>query len=456
MSIKTAPLRKSASCRTLADMTLQMNDSSIVSIQDIKEFLKVDNGIKFTAISKREKYKWIDEVLTKFRYLALKKKKDKSIVRKYIRKMTGLSNAQTTRIIKKKKQCGIAALSSKKKNSFAQKYDAPDIALLVKTDNLHSRLSGPATKKIMKDECKIHGKSEYENIAKISVSHLYNLRGTRIYQSNSITVKKTNPVKNNIGKRAKPDPQGIPGYLRIDTVHQGDYEGKKGAYHINVGDEVIQWEITGCIQRISEFYLLPLLKDILDQFPCRLVNFHSDNGSEFINKQVAAMLNKLLITQTKSRARHCNDNGFIECKNGKVIRKNFGHGYIPAECAQRVNEFDKKYFNVYLNFYRPCAFPKIITDAKGKQRKIYPQELYQTPYQKLRSLENAGQYLKPGITFEMLDKIAMAKSPNEYAEIMLNAKDKLFKFIQKTNQIPACVLPVFAPESETISCSSLD
>ena len=437
-------------------MTLQMNDSSIASLHDIREFLKVDDNVRFTALSRREKYEWIDEVLTKFGYLSLKKKKDKSTVRRYIRKMTGLSNAQTTRIIDKKRKCGKALLSSKKKNSFAKKYDAEDIALLVKTDNLHNRLSGPATKKILKDECEIYGKTEYRNIAGISVSHLYNLRDRRQYVSASLTVRKTNPVKVNIGKRAKPDPQGRPGYLRVDTVHQGDFEGKKGAYHINVADEVIHWEIIGCVEKISEQYLLPLLEDILDRYPCELINFHSDNGSEYINRMVARLLNKLLISQTKSRARRCNDNGFIECKNGKVIRKNFGYGYIPAERAKDVNEFDKKYFNVYLNFHRPCAFPKTIVDAKGKQRKIYPQELYQTPYQKLKSLENSEQYLKPGITFETLDKIAMAKSPNEFAQEMQTAKEKLFKLIQKTNRIPANALPVFASAAEIISCSSLD
>ncbi len=433
-----------------------MDDSSVASIQDIKEFIKVENRVRFVAVSKREKYQWIDEVLTKFGYLSLEKKKDKSIVRKYIRKMTGMSNAQLTRVIDKKRRTGRAALSAIKKNSFPRKYEAKDISLLAKTDNLHGRISGQATKKILKDEGEIYRHSEYENIAKISVSHLYNLRGTRIYQSHSLTVGKTNPAKNNIGKRAKPDPQGNPGFLRIDTVHQGDFEGKKGAYHINVADETIQWEIVACVEKISEFYLVPILKDVLDSFPCRLINFHSDNGSEYINTVVAELLNKLLITQTKSRARHCNDNGFIECKNGKAVRKNFGRKYIPAECAEDVNEFDKKYFNVYLNFYHPCAFPKIIVDGKGKQRKIYPQEMYQTPYQKLKSLPNAEKYLKPGITFEQLDKIAMAKSPNEFAQEMQNAKDKLFERIRKINKIPADVLPVFATAPETISCSSLD
>jgi len=161
-------------------MTIQMNDSSIASIQDIKNFLKVENDIRFVAVSKKEKYKWIDEVLTRFRYLSLKKKKDKITVRKYILKMTGMSNAQLTRVIDKKRRFGLAALSPIKKNSFPRIYDPEDIFLLVKTDNLHNRISGQATKKILQDECEIYRHSEYENIAKISVAHLYNLRGTRI------------------------------------------------------------------------------------------------------------------------------------------------------------------------------------------------------------------------------------------------------------------------------------
>jgi transposase len=432
-----------------------MNDSSIVSIQNIRDFLKVDDGVEFIAVSRKEKYQWIDDALTKFKYFALSKK-EKGIVRKYIRKMTGMSPAQLTRVVKQKRKTGKASLSLKKKNSFPRKYNPKDVSLLLETDNAHNRLSGPATKKILEDECNIHKKIEYRSIAKISVSHLYNLRGTRQYFSGSLTIKKTNPAKVNIGKRAKPDPQGVPGYLRVDTVHQGDYEGKKGAYHINITDEILQWEITGCVEKISERYLLPLLQDILEQFPCKPINFHSDNGSEFINKVVAELLNKLYIGQTKSRARHCNDNALIECKNGHVIRKNFGYGYIPADRANDVNEFDKKYFNVYLNYHRPCAYPRIIVDCKGKERKTYPLELYKTPYQKLRSLENARQYLKPGITFAILDKIAMAKSHNEFAKEMQSAKEKLYRSFKKINNIPANAMPVFAFAPDAISCSSLD
>jgi hypothetical protein len=56
--------------------------------------------------------------------------------------------------------------------------------------------------------------------------------------------------------RGGPDPQGGPGFLRIDSVHRGDWEGAKGFDHINAVDAVTQWQVVGCAGRISEQYLL--------------------------------------------------------------------------------------------------------------------------------------------------------------------------------------------------------
>ncbi len=49
---------------------------------------------------------------------------------------------------------------------------------------------------------------------------------------------KTRLTRSQIGERRKPNPNGQPGYLRIDTVHPGDLDGSKGGYHINTMDEV--------------------------------------------------------------------------------------------------------------------------------------------------------------------------------------------------------------------------
>lgn len=213
--------------------------------------------------------------------------------------------------------------------------------------------------------------------------------------------------------------------MRVDTVHQGDLDKGKGVYHINMVDEVTQWEIIGCVEKISEYHLEPLLRDLLEQYLFLLHGFHSDNGSEYINKIVAKLLNKLLIQQTKSRARHTNDNALVEGKNGSVVRKHMGYRHIPQRYAETINDFYKEHMNVYLNYHRPCGFAEVTVDNKGKQKKQY--KTYQTPYERLRSFKNAEKYLKPGVTFEMLDAVAYEKSDNECAALMQEAKDELFK-----------------------------
>lgn len=405
-------------------MTIKMNDSHIINITQIKEFLKLNNSIKFKAISREEKYHWIEKTLLKFRYFR-QRKRDKTIVKNYIRQMTGLSDDRLTKLIGRKKKSGSLWLGSTRRHCFPRKYTPEDVARLIETDNVHQRLSGLATKEILRREYQVFHQEPYQNISSISPSHIYNLRGTRQYQSHSLTVKKTIPVKVPIGERRKPDPQGKPGYLRVDSCHQGDLEKEKGVYHINITDEVTQWEILGSVERISEYYLEPLLKNLIEQFPFRIINFHSDNGSEFINKIVAQLLNKLLIQQTKSRARQTNDNALAEGKNGSIIRKHIGYRHIPRRFAPAVNQFYQEHLNIYLNYHRPCGYATVITNKKGKEKKIY--NIYQTPYERLKSLPNAKQYLKPGITFEMLDKIAYQKSDNECAALMQKAKEELFK-----------------------------
>jgi transposase InsO family protein len=400
-----------------------MDDSHIFNIAQIKEFLKLNNSIKFKSLSRKGKYQWIEKALTKFKYFR-QRKRDKTIVKNYICQMTGLSDARLTKLITRKKRSGLLWLGSTKRHRFPRKYTPTDIAKLIETDNLHYRLSGPATKKILKREYEVFGKAEYQNISNISPSHIYNLRSTRQYQSQTLTIKKTNPVKIPIGERRKPEPQGKPGYLRVDSVHQGDLEKEKGVYHINIVDEITQWEILGCVERISEYFLAPLLEDLINQYPFVILGFHSDNGSEFINKVVAQLLNKLLIKQTKSRARHSNDNALVEGKNGSIIRKHIGYQHIPRKYAQVINQFYKEYLNVYLNYHRPCGFATIKVDKKGKEKKVY--NVYLTPYEALKSHPDALNFLKKGISFEKLDKIAYTMSDNELAGLMQKAKEELF------------------------------
>jgi len=109
--------------------------------------------------------------------------------------------------------------------------------------------------------------TEYTALASISVSHLYNLRKSTSYTRHRRHFEKTQPKPSKIGERRKPQPNGKPGYIRIDTVHQGDLDKQKGVYHINAVDEVTQFEVMFTVEKISERYLIAALDQLLETFP---------------------------------------------------------------------------------------------------------------------------------------------------------------------------------------------
>lgn len=196
-------------------------------------------------------------------------------------------------------------------------------------DKANEDACGPAIAHLLQRAYRDYGDVRYERLSRLSVSHLYNLRKSAGYQAQRMSFTKTHPVCNPIGVRKAPRPNGRAGFVRIDTVHQGDQDGVKGVYHITCVDAVCQWQVEACVQGISEAFLLPVLELVIEQFPFEIEGFHSDNGSEYINGRVSKMLEKLRIEQTKSRSRHSNDNALAESKNAHVVRKHMGYSHIP-------------------------------------------------------------------------------------------------------------------------------
>jgi len=405
-----------------------MNDGRLQTVEQVKQFLAGSEALDFRGVSVEERYQWIQTVLVRFKYFQLKRA-DKGVIRRYIEKVSGYSRAQVSRLIREYKRRGQLRKAQYRRHRFPRSYTVTDIALLARTDELHDYLSGPATKKIMERELEIYGHLEFRNISRISIAHLYNLRRSLLYRNITKRYTKTKPAVVKIGERARPDPKGSPGYIRVDTVHQGDLSGEKGVYHINAVDEVTQWEIVASVEKIAESYLVPVLESMLAGFPFIIRGFHSDNGSEFINKTVAKLLNKLLVRFTKCRPRHTNDNGLVESKNGSVVRKHLGYSYIPQSYAITLNQYHRDFLNVYINFHRPCFFPVLVIDHRGKVKKTYLYQNMMTPYEKLKSLPGAESYLRPGVTIKQLDDIANQMSDNEFAERMVKARSNLFQHI---------------------------
>jgi transposase InsO family protein len=411
----------------MQSMVIQMNDQHLQTLAQLQAFLDGTAAVDF-VLPAEERYGFIGRTVRRFSYRSLKRAQ-KAVVLRFLERVSGYSRQQLTRLVKR----GAERAPLKKRyrgsrTSFSSLYTPADVLQLAQTDSLHGTLSGPATKKLMERAFHLFADRRYERLAAISVAHLYNLRQRSGYQRHRKLWTKTRPVTIPIGTRRAPAPHNRPGYLRVDSVHQGDQDGLKGIYHINAVDCITQFEVVATCERISEAFLIPVLQAQLASFPFVIRGFHSDNGSEYINRHVAELLHKLLIEEhTKSRSRNSNDNAQAESKNGSIVRKHLGYSHIPQRFARAVNEFCREYLNPYINFHRPCLFAETITDPKGRQRKRYPYKLMMTPYEKLKSLPAAEQFLKPGISFKLLDAFAGSHTDNQAAERLNEARAKLFR-----------------------------
>jgi hypothetical protein len=413
-------------------MTIRMSNLEQLTLVEMEEFVTTSRQVTWSAVEPGSVYRLIERVLKAHQYRQLSKGQ-RGIVKRFLSKVTALSRAQLTRLIQRWMDTRRIERKPARRPSFHRRYTDADIASLAEVDAAHEDLSGPAVRHLCHRAWEVFGNQKFQRLARISASHIYNLRRSAAYRKMRVRVQHTKGSKVSIGERRQPEPKGRPGYLRVDTVHQGQHDGEPGVYHLNAVDTVTQWQVVGGTETISERHLIPVLEAMLHQFPFRILGFHCDNGSEFLNHNVVKLLNKLLVEEfTKSRAYRTTDNALVEGKNGAVVRKQIGYGPIGAEHAEAFQKFYAAYFNPYLNFHRPCGYATVATNPRGKRKRSYRHKDYRTPYEKLTSLEKWTECLKPGIKAEMLKRQAEAMSDTEAARRMQKAKLSLLARCRKS------------------------
>jgi transposase InsO family protein len=412
-------------------MVIDMNEAQVRTVEQVRQVLEGTQALEFRAAEDDEgRYRWIDAVLWRLDYRVLRRV-DRGVVLAYLQRLSGYSRAQVTRLVSRW-VAGQPLVKNYRapEHAFARRYTNADIALLAEVDRAMGTLSGPATACVLRRQRDVFGDARFERLGSISVAHLYNLRKAAGYREQRVVLTKTCGDKAaTIGVRKAPAPQGRPGFVRIDSVHQGDHDGIKGLYHINAVDCVTQWEVVASVQTISEAHLLPVIEQMLEQFPFEILGFHADNGSEYVNHRVARLLDKLRVEFTRSRPRTSNDNALAETKNGAVVRKVFGYGHIPQRHATRFNTFCVEYLNPFLNFHRPCLFATDVPDANkpGRIKRVYRPRDVMTPLDKLASLPEAHKHLREGITLEHLHELARALTDVQAAEELNEARAALFR-----------------------------
>lgn len=305
-------------------MEINMYHKAPKKITEIDSFLNLGE-VTFRITTVKDAYKFVRTTTWNLHYSNLSKL-DKGKVRQYLVLLTGYSHPHMKRLIARAIKGDLHGPKPKKNmTSFKRKYTNEDISLLAEFDDVANYPCGNSLKKSFKRMYEKYADDRFKRLAGISHGQIYNLRSTNIYKNKTKHFTKTNPVQNRIGLREKPEPNGEPGYLRVDSVHGGDKDGVKGVYYVNFVDEVTQWQCVICVADLTQESLEEKYEEILLTFPFDIQQFHSDNGSEFINKYVAKILKTMHIKHTKSRPRKHNDNGLVESKNGWTIRKHFGY-----------------------------------------------------------------------------------------------------------------------------------
>ena len=407
-----------------------METERLPTLEEVRLFIAGSAAVDFAGADRESTYEFTRRTLSRFEYGRLGRS-DKGLLRRYLTKATGLSRAQVARLIRQHADTGRIEdrRGGAPSRPFERRYTAADVRLLAEVDEILGQLSGPATRAVMRREHEVFGDARFERLARLSNGHLYNLRKSRTYRRKRTAWTRTKPSAVAIGERRKPQPDGRPGFVRVDSVHQGDLDGRKGVYEINLVDEVTQYEFVGAVEAISERFLIPVLEGLLARFPFVIKGFHADNGSEYVNHRVAALLEKLRAEFTRSRPRRSNDNALVESKNGSVVRRHLGHAHIPARFAPLVHEFASATLSPYLNWHHPCQFATEVVRGDGKVRKVYRDADLATPYEKLRSIAGAERFLKPGVDFETLDAQAHAESDLAAARRVKEERDRLFAAI---------------------------
>ncbi len=372
-----------------------------------------------------ERSSWIQTTLVQFRYTSLGTR-DRGVVIRSLLKVSGSSRHQLTRLIRQSVTTGRCTCRQRTTRGFSRRSTQADVLLLAELDRLHDTPCGAVIKK----ECEralAQGDDRCERLAAISVSHIDTLRTstTDQRQRRQFTTPHSKPAP--IGERRR----ASRGSLRVDRVHQGDQDTRTGVSHITLVDEVTQFEICVSVERISEASVTPALELAMARLPFRIRGFHSDTGSECINKTVAKLLDTLLVEFTKSRTRHSHDNALVESTHGSVVRTLCGSQHIPQHWASQINDALLEPMYRSVNVHRPCLFPLTITDAQGKQIKRDPSERLMTPFEQLCAIEEIDTHLTDGQSLEALHEYAQAVTDTQAAEALQTARHTLFTAIFK-------------------------
>jgi hypothetical protein len=129
----------------------------------------------------------------------------------------------------------------------------------------------------------------------------------------------------------------LSGFIQIDTVHHcGQATSGQYILTLTAADVASGWICLYSLLNKAHRWTFAALKDIHSTLPFPLMEFHSDNGSGFINHVVTDWHHNPAcpIPFTRSRDHEKNHNCFVEQKNGVIVREYIGCDRLEGDALQ--------------------------------------------------------------------------------------------------------------------------
>ena len=226
---------------------------------------------------------------------------------------------------------------------------------------------------------------------------------TRVRERNAIKgISTTRPgtlLKSEIPFRVGVWEETDPGFSEIDLVaHCGDNAAGIFISTLNTSDIATGWFEAEPIMGKAQERVLNGLQEIGKRMPCPWLGIDSDNGSEFINRQLYEYCQKKNITFTRSRPYKKNDNAHIEQKNYTTVRQVLGYQRFDTDTIfELMLKLYRGPLRLYINFFQPSV--KCIEKKRigSKIKKIY--DTAKTPCERVQAHSKIPQETKEKLQF---------------------------------------------------------
>ena len=192
-----------------------------------------------------------------------------------------------------------------------------------------------------------------------------------------------------------------PGFWQIDTVHHcGQATSGQYLHTLTATDIASSWIELRSLLNNAHKWTFEALSHIKASVPLPVFEFHSDNGSEFINNATELWCKRNGVFFTRSRDHKKNDNCFVEQKNGAVVREYVGYDRLEGIEEQAFLADVYQSLIPLLNFFMPTQKLKSKTRAGSKEIKVYDEA--RSPFQRLMESSELPRQTKDSLLAQIV------------------------------------------------------